>query len=101
MMRRARQRQLAIAEHRLADAHAGLHASTTRLRARIDRHGPFALLGAGAATGAIAGLLPLGGVMRVVRGLTSVGLFLLRVPTNAWIGALRSHDRTPPADPTP
>jgi hypothetical protein len=101
MTRRARQLHLAVAERNLADAHASLHAATARLRARLDRHGPFALLGAGAATGAVAGLLPLGGVVRIVRGLTSIGLLLLRVPFNAWIGALRMRDQTNPQDHAP
>jgi hypothetical protein len=101
MTRRGRQLHLAGAERNLADAHASLHASMARLRARLDRHGPFALLGAGAATGAVAGLLPLGGVARMMRGLTSIGLLLLRVPANAWIGVLRMHDRSNPQDPAP
>lgn len=95
MRRRERRLRLAIAERRLADATAGLHASTANVRARIHRHGPVALLGGGVAAGAVTGLLPLGGVMRIARGLASVGMLLLRLPVNAWIGALRMHDRSP------
>jgi hypothetical protein len=65
---------------------------------RIDRHGPFALLGAGAAAGAVVGLLPLRTIARAARSLTGAALFLLRTPTAAWLGALRMHDRNPPTD---
>lgn len=97
MTRRACQQQLATAERRFADANADLHTSIGRLRLRLSRYGPFALLGAGAATGAAASVLPLGAI---VRTLASATLFLLRIPANAWIGALRMHDRTPPANGT-
>ena len=100
MKRQARRRQLAAAEQRLAQADAGLLASTAILRARLERHGPSALLGAGVATGAVAGMLPLGGVVRLARALTSVGLLLLRVPLGLWAGASARHDRTPPTEPT-
>lgn len=101
MSRRERRCRLAVAERRLADANAGLHASATRLRARIDRHEPIALLGAGAASGVVAGMLPLGGVVRIARGLASVGLLLLRVPAHAWIDALRKNNRPESKDSTP
>jgi hypothetical protein len=101
MRRRECQRQLAVAERRLAVASTGLHASMTRLRTRIDRHGPIAVLGAGAASGAVAGMLPLGGVARIARGLASVGLLLLRVPARAWIAASRMHNRPQSKDSAP
>lgn len=100
MKRQVRQRAVTVAELRLARTQADLHASTAILRARLERRGPSALLGAGVATGAVAGLLPLGGVMRIARALTNVGLFLLRVPLGLWSGASGAHDRTPPAEST-
>ena len=97
MTRRAAQRRLAAAERQLADANAGLHASTTQLRLRMSRRGPFALLGAGLVTGAVASVLPLRKITRLLTGAT---MLLLRIPANVWIGALRMHDRTPPTSST-
>jgi hypothetical protein len=101
MNRRARRRHLAVAERELADAYARLDSSTTRLRVRIASHSPFTLLGIGAATGAIAGRLPLGAITRLTRTLASASLFLLRIPANAWIGAARMHARHPTTNDTP
>ena len=100
MKRQACHRQIAIAERHFADADAGLQASTAILRARLGRHGPLAVLGAGAIAGAIAGRLPLGGIVHVTRTLTSVGLFLLRVPFGLWTGAHARRDQGLPAEPT-
>lgn len=69
----------------------------SHLRRRMSRHGPFALLGAGVVTGATASMLPLG---KIARMLASATMLLLRIPANVWIGALRMHDRTPPANNT-
>ena len=97
MTRRACQHRLVAAERHLADANANLHASMRHLRLRMSRHGPFAVLGAGVVTGAAASVLPLG---KIARMLASATLLLLRIPANAWIGALRMHDRTPPTNST-
>ena len=100
MTRRERQRHLVIAERELAVADARLRASAMRLRMRISSHGPFALLGVGAATGAVIGRLPLGAITRLTRALASAGLFLLRIPASAWIGAARLHPRPPTTSST-
>ena len=98
MNRSTRRHELAAAERQLALANANLHASSARLRARIDRHGPLALLGVGAATGAAAGLLPLGTVARAARASMRAALLLVRPIASVWLGALRMHDRKPSTD---
>lgn len=84
-----RRRECVAAEARLRRAQDGLHAAVAALRSRVDRHGPATIVGIGAAGGAVAGRLPLRGLLRVARIALDASLLLMRLPAGMLAAAAR------------